>query len=121
VKPSQLEDLVLDRILEWLAEHNHHLEHLWLTDDGIIGRYSGQVMTTSLSPIKSLVLDKYDNEEGVPDFPNDVEPFRQLQNLSGLPFSQLDYFPSLKFFRGECHDDYEVNKRLPMLMFNSFI
>jgi len=122
--PSQLERFVLNGILELLlAQQNHHLEHLWLTDDGTIGYYSWQVVTSSSSPIKSLVLDQHE-EENVPNLPNfpllndEDGRFRQLQNLSGLLFSQLDYLPSLKFFRGECHDDYKVNKFLPILNFS---
>ena len=108
--PSHLESFVLGRLLEWLAEQNHHLEHLWLTNDEII-RQNYEVMTGSDSPVKSLiVLDE--SEEW--DFPLNDERFLQLQNLSGLylfplPFSRLDQLPNLKFFRGECYDDDEVS------------
>ena len=99
--PSSLESCILDRILSWLRDHNHHLEHLWLTDDGTIKEFSGQVMAESSAPVKSLVLDEY-RQYGDPNSHLNFERFRKLVHLSGSTCHRLEHLPNLKFFRGTC-------------------
>ena len=99
--PSELERCVLDRILSRL-EQNHHLERLWLTDDGVIDDYSELIMTGSSSPAKSLVVDVNRPEHG--NLNLHLEQFRELEHLSGIPYQRLDHLPNLKFVRGTCCD-----------------
>ncbi len=101
------QDAFMSELLFWLLEDQerpvHSLERFWINDNLLLEDYYENIM---IGPsVKSLALIE---TEGLV-FELNAERFRHLEHVAGLVVRRLDHLPDLKYFRGECTFDIEVN------------